>query len=337
MTGSGRLLVVGPAWVGDMVIAQTLFQLLRDGGATQIDVIAPGWSRDVLARMPETNTAIVLDVAHGELGLGKRYALGKQLRQAGYDRAIILPRSFKAALVPWFARVPERIGFAGELRSPLLTETRALDRATLDQTVKRFATLGLAPDAPLTDLPVPRLQIMADNQQQLAATHDLATDGDAVALMPGAAYGPAKMWPIDYFAELAENLTAQGRQVWVLGTGDERPLGDIIAARGGRLVRNLCGATRLADAVDILALATAAVSNDSGLMHIAAASGTYVVGIYGSTPPHYAPPLTAARTIHFLNLDCSPCRKRECPLGHLNCMRQIEPAAVLASIADARP
>jgi len=327
-----QVIVVGPSWVGDMVMAQSLFAVLRAADpAVAIDVVAPGWSKGILSRMPEVRGSYTLAAGHGELALGARRALGRELRAIAYDRAIVLPRSLKSALVPWFARVPVRTGYRGEMRYGLLTDVRTLDKRVLDQTVKRFVALGLPAAAPLPEIPRPQLTIDAASQAELARTHGLDTDGSAVALMPGAAYGPAKMWPPEYFADLAAQLTAAGRQVWIVGAENERPLGEQIAGGNARAL-NLCGTTSLDATVDLFAMTAGVVTNDSGLMHVAAAAGARVIAVYGSSSPDFTPPLTDRRVIHYLDLECSPCHRRECPLGHLNCLRQIEPADVLASV-----
>lgn len=324
------VLVVGPSWVGDMVMAQSLFRLLRDRNPnTDIDVLAPGWSLPIVARMPEIRKGYALDVGHGEIGLGKRRAVARALPE--YDQALVLPRSIKSALVPYFAGVPVRTGFKGESRYLLINDMRPFDKAVLDQTVKRFAALGLEPGESLPDtLPNPALDVDAERQNQLVTELDLDRARPAVAFMPGAEYGPAKCWPLAHFAELARGLDEQGYAIWILGSAKDSPSGDAIASESPAL--NLCGKTKLADAIDLLALAVQAVSNDSGLMHIAAAVGTHVQAIYGSSSPHFTPPLTNAKTIHYLDLDCSPCFKRECPLGHLDCLNKISPASVLAAV-----
>ncbi len=312
-------------------MAQSLFKLLKARNPdTSIDVVAPGWSLPIVARMPEVRNAYALDVAHGEIGLRKRRAVAREL--PGYQHAIVLPRSLKAALVPFFARVPVRTGFLGEHRYVVINDIRPFDKAVLDQTVKRFAVLGLDPDESLPErLPNPALDIDVDRQRALVGELGLDQDRPAVAFMPGAEYGPAKCWPLPYFAELARRLDEAGYAVWILGSAKDAPAGEAIAKDSAAL--NLCGRTRLADAIDLLALAEQAVSNDSGLMHIAAAVGTHVQAIYGSSSPHFTPPLTENKTIHYLALDCSPCFERECPLGHLNCLNEIQPEAVHAAIA----
>lgn len=326
------LLVVGPSWVGDMIMAQSLFKLLQAREPDRpIDLVAPAWSLPVIARMPEIRRGIVLPLAHGELGIGKRRALAGELKAQRYGHAIVLPRSMKAALLPFFAGIPRRTGFRGEMRFGVINDRRPFDKSILDQTVKRFVALGLAPGEALPDLPEPALTVSAENQQRLAVAFDLDTTVPAVAMMPGAEYGPAKCWPVDYFTELAALLGAAGKQVWVLGSAKEEGLGATIA--DGSAARNLCGKTELADVIDLLAMAQYAVSNDSGLMHVAAAAGSHVIGIYGSTSPGFTPPLTRNKTLHYLGLECSPCFQRECPLGHLRCLRDIRPKQVLAGIS----
>ncbi len=324
-------LVVGPSWVGDMVMTQPLLRLLRTREPDRhIDLLAPAWSLPVIDRMPEVRNGIVLPVSHGELAFVKRRRLGHSLRATGYGHAIVLPRSLKAALVPWFAGIPRRTGFRGEMRFGLINDMRADDRARTVPTVRRFATLGLAAGEALPELLPPRLRIDAGNQERLLASLELDPDRPAVALMPGAEYGPAKCWPAGHFARLAARLDAAGRQVWILGSARDSETGAAIAAEGRAI--NLCGRTGLVDALDLLARCTHAVSNDSGLLHMAAAAGTHVVGLYGSTSPDRTPPLTAHRTLHYLALPCSPCFRRECPLGHLRCLTDIHPDDVMRTI-----
>lgn len=295
-----------------------------------VDIVAPEWSLPVIGRMPGVRRGIALSVAHGEFGLGKRRALGTQLRATGYGQAIVLPRSFKAALVPWFAGIPRRTGFRGEMRYGLINDMRPFDRDVLDQTVKRFVALGAEPGESRPAFPMPVLNV--NEERQAAAMRRLGIEGSrpAVALMPGAEYGPAKCWPLEYYAELAGRLDAAGYDVWVLGSARDRAAGERIAASGH--ARNLAGDTSLEDAIDLLAACEQAVSNDSGLMHVAAAVGTRIIAIYGSSSPAFTPPLSERSQIHYLELDCSPCFERECPLGHLRCLREIKPADIMAGI-----
>lgn len=334
MTTTGKLLVVGPAWVGDMVMAQSLYRLIRARDPREtIDVLAPAWSLPLLDRMPEVGRGIELPVGHGEIGISKRRRLGRRL-SGQYARAIVLPRSFKSALVPWFAGIPQRTGFRGEWRYGLINDIRPFDPIRLDQTVRRFIALGMAPgESALPQPPRPKLRV--DREAQAAAANRLGLDltRPAVALMPGAEYGPAKQWPPEYFARLAGRLAASGVAVWILGSAKEAPLGrEIARAAGTAGVVSLAGETALVEAVDLLALAAVAVSNDSGLMHIAAAVGTHTVAIYGSSTPDFTPPLTGAATVHYRRLSCSPCFERVCPLGHLECLIGIGVDEVQASV-----
>lgn len=325
------ILIVGPSWVGDMVMAQSLFKLLKARRPeTPIDVLAPGWSLPIIARMPEVRAGIVAPGGHGEVSIGDRRRLGIALREKGYGQAIVLPRSLKAALVPWFARIPRRTGIRGEMRFGLINDMRPFDRRLLDQTVKRFVALGLEPGESVGNIPQPVLSVSPERQQASIERLSLAIDRPVVAMMPGAEYGPAKCWPIEYFRALARMLGAAGLAVWVFGSARDRAAGAEIAADGK--ARDLCGLTELEEVVDLLAACRYAVTNDSGLMHVAAAVGTRVIALYGSTTPDFTPPLTGDARIHYLRLDCSPCFQRQCPLGHLRCLREIRPAAVFADL-----
>jgi lipopolysaccharide heptosyltransferase II len=336
-----KVLVVGPSWVGDMVMAQSLYkQLHLADPRVEIHVVAPPWSLPVLERMPEVARGIELAVGHGELGLRKRSSLARQLRSERYTRAIVLPRSAKAALVPWLARIPLRTGFRGEWRYGLLNDVRVLEKR-LDQTVKRFVALGLPRGAALPDrLPgalQPRLRGDPTNLDRLRTLHGLTPGARLAALMPGAEYGPAKRWPAEHYGALAAALAGASTDVVVLGSAKERAIGDDVAARAASArVRNLCGETSLADVVDLLAAADVAVSNDSGLLHVAAAAGAPVVAIYGSSSPKFTPPLTDDAAVVSLEIECSPCFARECPLGHMKCLNDLRPATVLGAVETLR-
>jgi heptosyltransferase-2 len=330
---SERILVVGPAWVGDMVMAQSLFLTLADLPGTETDVVAPAWSVSLTRRMPEVCDAIELPVGHGQLGWSARRHLGNSLRKKAYSRAIVLPRSFKAALVPLHARVPVRTGYLGEMRFGLLNDIRPLDRNVLTRNVERYVALGLPADASAPPaVPQPSLQTDSDNQARLLARLDLNQNRPVLAMMPGAEYGPAKQWPPGSFAAVAREMGGRGYQVWVLGSDRDAQAGREIAEGSEGAAINLCGRTRLLDAVDLLGLAEQAVANDSGLMHVAAAVGCRVVALYGSTSPAFAPPLTDRGQTLYLGLDCSPCRQRECPLGHLRCLTELTPQQVVDAL-----
>lgn len=338
MTPNAKTLVVGPSWVGDMVMAQSLYRMLsaRDP-MPEVHVLAPAWSLPLVERMPAVSQGIAIDVGHGRLGLGQRLAIAHSLRSVGYDRAIVLPRSLKSALVPFLAGIPRRTGFRGEWRYGLINDMRPFDPSVLDKTVLRFLALGLeSPDEPLPEILEPRLSVDEAARAALLARLELDASQPAIALMPGAEYGPAKQWPAERFGRLAAALCERGFSVWVLGSEKERPLGDTIRAESPA-ARNLCGRTTLPEVVDLLSATEAAVSNDSGLMHVAAAVDTHVVAIYGSSSPSFTPPLTERKSVLYENLSCSPCFERRCPLKHLNCLRNIEVDAVLSALPPLEP
>jgi len=318
-----------------MVMAQSLFITLKnrypDG---MVDVLAPSWSVPLVARMPEVNQAIELPVNHGELGLKKRFKIGRQLSENSYDWAIIIPRSVKPALIPFFARIPIRTGYKGAARYILLNDPRELDKTKLTMTVQRQVALGCPKDAkqPPNPIPQPSLHINTTNRQRIVDSLNLDLNRPIVTFFPGAEYGPAKQWPLEHFKKLALELVAAGYQVWIIGGPQDKLYGKEIAGENSLHIYNLIEKTSLGDAIDLISLSKIAVTNDSGLMHIAAAVGVHVEVIYGATTPDYTPPLTDRKTIHYLALDCSPCFQRECPLGHLNCLKKITPADVMKSI-----
>ena len=314
-------------------MAQSLLQVLATRNPQSgIDMLAPAWSLAVISRMPEIRDGIVLSTRHGELGLGRRRELASRLRSIGYEQAIVLPRSLKAALVPWLADIPRRTGFRGEMRFGLINDVRPLDQEILNQTVKRFVALGLDAGESLPEIPRPKLTVSMEGQKRAMDKLGLEPRQPVVAMMPGAEYGPAKCWPVEYFAEVAGLLDARGFDVWVLGSEQDAAAGVVISRNGH--AHNLCGKTELADVVDLLAACDHSISNDSGLMHIAASVGSRVSAIYGSTSPDFTPPLTDNRVLHYLQLDCSPCFKRECPLGHLRCLREITPQRVAEAVYE---
>lgn len=326
MSSSGEnILVVGPSWVGDMVMSQVLYihlQQTRPGVA--IDVLAPPWSEPLLQRMPEVRQALSMPVGHGELGLGRRWRLGRQLRSRRYDQALLLPNSLKSALVPFFAGIPRRTGWRGEQRYGLLNDLRELDEQALPLMAQRFVALGQASgEAIPTTLPVPRLVVDEGQARRVLERFGLAADRPLLALCPGAEFGSAKRWPAAHYAELAGRYLENGWQVALLGSSNDQPVTREIQAlcESAHVCVDLAGRTELAEAVDLLSLATAVVSNDSGLMHIAAALGRRLVVVYGATSPGFTPPLNDNAAIVVSDIDCAPCFQRECPLGHHGCMR----------------
>jgi heptosyltransferase-2 len=319
-----RILVVAPNWIGDALMAQPLLARLREKRpGVQLDLLAPEWVAPVARRMPEVDEVIAAPLRHGALQLGRRWKLGRSLKARGYRQAIVLPNSWKAALVPFLADIPLRSGYVGESRYGLLN---LLYRKRDDPMHRHYARLSEAPGQPLAEpLPLPRLAVDAAQVAATQARFGLAGRRYAV-LCPGAEYGPAKRWP--YFAELAARLE---RPVVVLGSQNDAPAA---AGLGGT---NLVGRTTLDEAMDLLAAAEVVVSNDSGLMHVAAALDRPLVALFGSSSPEKTPPLPPAGStktrVLWLKPACSPCFARECPLGHFRCMRELSVDQVLEEIA----
>ncbi len=323
-----KALIVAPSWIGDAVLAQSLLMRLRERDPTlELHALAPAWVAPVLERMPEISRTIHSPFAHGELALGKRWRLARQLAREGYARAYVLPNSFKSALIPFFAGIPERIGFTGEARAGIVNRRHTLDKARLPLMVERFAALAETPgDAP-SPPPPPRLVSTPSQQEATLAALGLARPARLAILCPGAEYGPAKRWPARHFTTLAHELAARGYAMLLLGSAKDAAVGAEIAGEGEAL--NFCGATSLTQAIDLLALADVVVCNDSGLMHVAAALGRKLVALYGSSSPQFTPPLSENAAVLRLELPCSPCFKRECPLGHLDCLERLSPQLVL--------
>lgn len=339
-----RCLIVGPSWVGDMVMAQSLFMALKERfPALRLDVLAPAWSEPLLERMPEVTESICMPIGHGKLQLGLRYQIGKQLRKNHYDWAILLPNSLKSALIPFWAKVPQRTGFKGEMRYGLLNDLRQPHKDQLTQTVQRFVALALPREDYLQNpipqaIPTPRLLLDPEHVKATAKQFGLLTDQPVLALCPGAEYGPAKRWPIAHFAEVARTKLDAGWQVWVFGSEKDNAVAEQICDQAGHAdhpIVNLAGRTSLAEAIDLMSLTSHVISNDSGLMHVAAALEKPLIALYGSSDPTFTPPLNDQAKILSLNLACSPCFKRECPLGHLDCLTKLMPKDVLDHLADA--
>lgn len=326
-----RILVVAPSWIGDTILAQPLLALLtRNRPDAVIDVLAPDWSAPLLARMDEVDAVIANPFRHGTFSFGARRALGRRLAVNGYAEAYVLPNSWKSALVPFFAGIPVRAGYQGEARYLLLNRRHRLDKAGHPQLVQRYA--ALAGPLPI-HLPAPRLNSSIEQQQAARQALDLPADATPVVFCPGAEYGPAKRWPARNFGVLAQLVATPQQPVWLIGSDKDAAVGDAIVAASGGAALNLCGRSTLEQAIDLIASASCVVSNDSGLMHVAAALGRSLVALYGSSSPGYTPPLSNRAKIVYRKLECSPCFKRECPLGHLDCLTGIEPRQVAAAIA----
>lgn len=326
-----KILILGPAWVGDMVMAQSLFKVLKAQDANCIiDVAAPAWTLPLLARMPEVSGKIGLPFKHGELAFWERIRFGKGLKNVGYTQAIILTNSLKSALLPWSAGIPQRTSFLGEMRYGLINDVRPLDKTKLKKTVERFVALGLPKDQPLPNaIPIPSL--FANDSNGLACLNSMRIakpNSSILGLCPGAEYGEAKRWPLAHYASVANTAIERGWQVWIFGSEKDMPATREINAQTNNQCVDFGGKTKLGEAIDLMAMCHTIISNDSGLMHVAAALDKKLIAIFGSSDPKHTPPMHPEAVIEYLGLECSPCFKRECPIGHLKCLTGIKPEAV---------
>ncbi len=330
-----KILILGPAWVGDMVLAQSLFKTLKaNNPECIIDVAAPAWTLPLLERMPEVSGKIALPFKHKQLAFFERIKFGKTLKNQGYTQAIILTNSFKSALLPWAAGIKQRTSYLGEMRYGLINDIRPLDITKLKKTVERFVNLGLAKGQNLpVSLPNPAMLSNKANALATLNKHGIPQPATkALGLCPGAEYGEAKRWPAEYYAEVANVALDKGWQVWLFGSDKDLPVTTTINQLTQNRAVDFGGKTKLGEAIDLMSLCDTIISNDSGLMHVAAALDKKLIAIYGSSDPHHTPPMHPNAVIEYLGLDCSPCFKRECPLGHLNCLKQLLPTSIIKNI-----
>ena len=320
-------------------MAQPLIALIRQYDESgRIDVLAPPHVAPIFDAMAEVAQVIIAPNAHGKLQLGQRLRLGRQLRQHRYDRSYVLPNSFKSALVPWIAGIPLRIGHRGEARYGLINRPHEPGPARNRPMVEFYAQLAFEPRHPLlASIPNPALARQSDRESAVLARYGISANEPLIVLCPGAEFGPAKRWPARHFGALASMVCAEWPEanIVLLGSTQERALATEIAALSGQPLKNLCGETSLAEALALIAQASGVVSNDSGLMHVAAAYGRPQVAVFGSSDPRHTPPRSPRAQVQWLHLECSPCFQRECPLGHTNCLNQILPMTVFESLRRA--
>lgn len=332
---TSKILVLGPAWVGDMVLAQSLFKTLKANNPNCIiDVAAPTWTLPLLERMPEVSERIALPFKHGEFALFERIRFGKTLRNQAYTQAIILTNSFKSAILPWAAGIGHRTSYLGEMRYGLINDIRPLDKNKLKKTVERFVNLGQTKGQSLpATIPNPAIVSNKTNAQAVLNKLGVAHGNTQIlGLCPGAEFGEAKRWPAEYYAEVANAAIEKGWQVWLFGSDKDIPVTSLINQQTQNRCVDFGGKTKLGEAIDLMSLCDTVISNDSGLMHVAAALDKKLIAIYGSSDPHHTPPMHPNAIVKYLDLDCSPCFKRECPLGHLNCLNNIKPTSVIQNV-----
>ncbi len=327
---SQKILIVGPSWLGDMVIAQKLFKVLKDRyPKSKLHIASPAWIMPLVSRMPEVDKSIALPFSHGQFSLLKRYQLGKILKSEGYGQAIILTNSFKSALIPFFANIPKRTGFLGEMRFGLIND-RIKKETSFYRTVDQF--LAFAPKNKNIKTSSSTYLISKPDQARKLLKGRLRSSDKVLGIAPGAEYGEAKRWPIEYFANVAIEAIEKGWKVISLGSQNDDGLGKSLDQLTNNKIINLIGKTKLEEVIDVVSICNSFLSNDSGLMHVAASLGIKQVAIFGSSDPKKTPPLSRHAKSVYLGLSCSPCFARTCPLQHMNCLKNIKPEMIIKKI-----
>jgi heptosyltransferase-2 len=327
-----RSIVIAPQWIGDAVMSEPLLAQLADRGET-LSVAALPWVAPVYRAMPQVAEVIELPFAHGKLDWEGRRRVAHELR-GRFDSAYVLPNSIKSALIPFLARIPRRVGYRGEGRFGLLNE-RLPNPEGRPPMVAFYSALAGGTDAGDRQ---PRLRFDAA-ALSAATTAAGVRRGDYFVFAPGAEYGLAKCWPATHYAELARSLHgAHGLPVLLLGSGKEAELCEAVARMAPGACQVMAGKTSLQDAMALIAASRGVVSNDSGLMHVAAAFGLPQVAVFGSTSPEHTPPLNARARVLWLKdelaLPCMPCFDRTCRFGHYRCLVEVPPARVEAALHD---
>ena len=327
-----RTLIISPNWIGDAVMAQPLLHLLkRQQPSRAIDVLAPPSVAPVWRAMVEVDTVLETPFRHGALQLRERWRYAQVLRARGYADAYVLPNTLKYALIPWLAGIEKRVGYKGEMRYGLLN-TMHYDDLPPRPMVPFYAALAGAPRAPLrADVPRPSMRVAPQQVEEVCTRLGIAMNRPLVVFAPGAEFGAAKRWPARHFAALAQAILAAepDAQIALLGSPkDKQACDEIVAITGPAGMFNVAGVTKLDEAIALIARASAVVANDSGLLHIASALNRPVIALYGPTDPDHAPPFSDMARSMSLRLACSPCRQRECPLGHHDCMEKLESQVV---------
>ena len=323
-----KLLIIPQNWLGDIVMSQTLLKRVKsENPNTEIDILVNSTFKSLVKRMPEINKAVILDSGHKELGLLKRLNLARRIK-GNYDQSIVLSRSIKSALIPFFAKIPIRTGELGESRYILINDLKKFTKEDRRKTAFRYVSMFSKKEEVLDEKYYPSLQSDPENIEILSDKYKLNLDKKIIIFAPGAAFGPSKMWPVEKFKELGEKLN-KDFFILILGSNNEKNIGDKIVTNKNMI--NLCGETTITDAVDLMHISEFCVSNDSGLMHLASATNTKSISIYGATSPELTPPLTSNKEIHYRGISCSPCFEKKCKYGHYNCLVEIQADDVFKS------
>ena len=333
-----KILIIGPSWVGDSVMAQTLYKRLKDEEPScTIDVISPEWSLPLMQRMPEVSKVITSPYSHGDIHILSRYRFGKNLKKYNYDRAIVLTNSLKSSLIPFFADIPVRTGWIGESRYILLNDIRDFKKESNNLMVEKFAALSIQKsNFSLENLTFPSLETNLKNQRENLEKLNINSDLPCLGICPGAEFGPSKKWPAQYFSEVAKEYVSRGWNVICFGSKNDIETGRKLETFNGlkdeNKFYNLIGMTSLVDVVDLLAHCKKVVTNDSGLMHVAAAVKTPLVALYGPSSPEYTPPLIDNKKVIRKMDGYQKIRKGSDVDGYHDSLVSIKPAEVMSAL-----
>lgn len=329
-----KILIVAPAWLGDMVMAHSLIQALKvQHPQAELAVLAPKSTLTITELMPEITQHFLIDEGHGEFSLKKRWRLAREIRRQRFDCAYVLPNTLKSALIPFLAGIRQRIGWKGEGRYILLNDLRH-NVTQLPLMVERYVALAYpknqfkAGDA----FALPRLQVPDSVIKTMPDKVGDLTQQKILVLSPGAAFGPAKRWPAAHFAKVATAKMNEGWQVWMIGARSDLEIAQDIMAIESR-IQNFVAKTSLLEMAALLSLSTKILTNDSGPMHIAASLAKPLVAIFGSSSPGFTPPLgEQVRILEKNDLVCRPCFQRTCRFGHYACLQEISPEQALEAL-----
>ncbi|UDG80575.1 ADP-heptose--LPS heptosyltransferase 2 [Candidatus Hartigia pinicola] len=339
-----KILVIGPSWIGDMVMSQSLYRTLKTQYSdVQIDVVAPQWCYPLLAKMPEVNTAILMPLVHGKFSISERRKIGISLRKKEYNQAIVLPNSFKSALVPFFTKIQKRTGWVGEMRYGLLNDIRTLDKNKFPLMVQRYVALAYDKHkiSYATDIATPILwpKLVIDKRDVLKTINffNINTLRPIIGFFPGSEFGPAKRWPHYHYAAIAEKLiNEKGYSILLFSSIKDYDAGKNIyqslTENSRRYCINLSGKTSLEQAMNLISHCQAGVSNDSGLMHIAAALDKPIIVLYGQSSPSFTPPLSDKSEVIRLISGYHKIRKGHSENGYHQSLIDIQPQLVMDAL-----
>lgn len=334
-----KILIVGPSWVGDAVMAQSLYKIIKDSNPqSKIDVLSPEWSLGILNRMDELDDLICSPFDHGDLRIKDRIRFGYSLRDRSYDQAIVLTNSLKSSFIPFTANIPKRTGWLGEMRYGFINDIRKVNKNKHKLMVEKFSCLSINP---LVDnnyeIPWPSLRVDLINLSKLLKKYSFEQSHESIAICPGAEFGPSKRWPANYYAEVIRHYLSKNWQVFILGSKNDLPVAKVIEdqvpSENKALLFNFTGQTSIEDAVDILSTCDLVLTNDSGLMHVAAAVNVKLLALYGPTSPKFTPPLSKKAKVIQKIEGYEKTREGELEEGYHYGLSMIKPEEVLDSLS----